>query len=107
MRKLISTLVLQVTTTLMLEIWTSVPGIVTWKLSKMTLPGAFASICHVPPLSSKMIADVEIDECHASVNCCVQVPGTPPLPVAVLYRLPDNTVVSPSVAAPRTLSILR
>ena len=55
----------------------------TSKLSKMTLPGAFASTCEVPPLTSKMIADVEIEEFQISLYCCVQVPGTPLLPGAV------------------------
>ena len=57
--------------------------VATSKLSKMTLPGGFASTCQVPPLTSKMIADVEIEECQVSLNRCTQVPGTPPLPGAV------------------------
>jgi hypothetical protein len=55
----------------------------TSKLSKMTLPGAFASTCQVPPLSSKMIAEVEIEEFQVSVYRCTHVPGTPLLPGAV------------------------
>jgi len=47
--------------------------LLTSKLSKMTLPGAFASTCEVPPLTSKMVAVLEIDEFHVSVYCCVQV----------------------------------
>lgn len=57
--------------------------VATSKLSKMTLPGAFDSACQVPPLTSKMTPDVEIDECHVSVNRCTHEPGTPLLPVAV------------------------
>ena len=63
----------------------------TSKLSKMTLPGAFASVCQVPTLTSKMIDYVEIDEFQVSVYCCVQVPGTPPLPGAVSrVTLPES-----------------
>lgn len=67
------------------------PGVATEKLSKMTVPGAFVSVCQVPALSSKMIDDVEIEEFHVSVYCYVQVPGTPLLPVAVsMYTLPES-----------------
>ena len=55
----------------------------TSKLSKMTVPGAFASTCEVPPLTSKYIADVETLEFQVSLCCCVHDPGTPLLPVAV------------------------
>jgi len=41
-------------------------------------------------LISKMIADVLIKEFQGSLYCCVQVPGTPPVPGAVsMYRLPE------------------
>ena len=70
-------------TPLMLEICVPESGVAASKLSKMTLPGAFASTCQVPPLTSKMIDDVEIEEFQVSVYRCVQVPGTPPVPVAV------------------------
>src|SRR4029453_8506635 len=53
------------------------------KLSKMTLPGAFASTCEVPPLTSNMVAVLGIEELQISLYCCVQLPGTPPLPGAV------------------------
>ena len=63
----------------------------TSKLSKITLFGAFDSDWKVPPLSSKMIDDVEIEEFHVSVYCCVHVPGTPLLPGAVsMYTLPES-----------------
>ena len=55
----------------------------TSKLSKITLPGAFASTPEVPPLTSKMIPVVGIEELQISLYCCVQVPGTPLLPGAV------------------------
>ena len=63
----------------------------TSKLSKMIVPGAFVSDCDVPAFSSKMIDDVEIEEFHVSVYCCVQLPGTPLLPVAVsIVTLPES-----------------
>ena len=58
-------------------------GLAAYKLSKMTVPGAFDSDCQVPALSSKMIDVSEIEELHVSLYCCVQLPGTPLLPVAV------------------------
>ncbi len=55
----------------------------TSKLSKMTLPGAFASTCEVPPLTSNSVDVLGIEELQTSLYCCVQVPGTPLLPGAV------------------------
>ena len=63
----------------------------TSKLSNVIVPGAFVSDCQVPALSSKMIDDVEIEEFHVSLYCCVQLPGTPLLPVAVSsVTLPES-----------------
>ena len=57
--------------------------VATSKLSKMTLPGGFASTCEVPPLTSNRVAVLGIEELQISLYCCVHVPGTPPLPGAV------------------------
>jgi len=57
----------------------------------MTLPGGFVSACEVPPLISKTTTDVETKGSQLSVYCCVQVPGTPPLPGAVsINKLPES-----------------
>src|SRR5689334_22376210 len=56
---------------------------VTRKLSNITLPPAFGSGCHVPPLSSNNVYGNCTDALHCWLYRCVHAPGPEPLAGAV------------------------